>query len=293
MAPDEDLLSLQTGHARSLNGSARQGRQALAGNYKRRPDVQLNARKVPRPMTQQSISCGSELEPFTTSCFYEDRPMPTFLPIDYSEHVLHPQNQHKLNPCGARIHAASIPKHKDGVWTGNLGGVTPCVIPLEEMYVPAETATRMAAPRRDACGCEYGYVGCTVCGNPLGILFTLCPSHLSAAALIYSFLASAVSPPLPLPAESLFPLPLPIPPRTPPLTPSVVRSSRRHLLRPFAFHPSSSESLSSEMQPETPSNPADAQTGVAMLDVSRRVHIDCGDRGLGSHVGLGQVNLVD
>ncbi|KAJ6481379.1 hypothetical protein DFH09DRAFT_1335735 [Mycena vulgaris] len=198
--------------------------------------------------------------------------MPAFLPIDYSEHVLHPQNQHKLNPCGARIHAAAIPIHKGGVWTGNLGGVAPCVIPLEEKYVPAETATRMAAPGCDACGCEYGYVGCAMCGNPLGILFTPCPSHLSAGPPIYSFLASAVSPSLPLPAESPLSLPLPIPPRTPLLTPSVVRSPRRHLLCPFAFHPSPSESLSIEMHPEAPSdfNPADSQTGVAMLDVSRR-----------------------
>ncbi|KAJ6481373.1 hypothetical protein DFH09DRAFT_1107699 [Mycena vulgaris] len=245
MAPDEDLLSPQTGHVRSLNGSARQGRQALAGNYKRRPDAQLNARKVPRPMTGQTISCGSELEPFTTSCFYEDHPMPAFLSIDYSEHVLHPQNQHKLNPCGARIHAASIPKHKDGVWTGNLGGVTPCVIPLEEKYMPAETATRMAAPRRDACGCEYGYVGCTVC-----LPTTPTPCRIT------------IAPAAPDPSTDSAPDP-------------------------------ERQSLFSEMQPETPSNPADAQTGVAMLDVSRRVHIDCGDRGLGSHVGLGQVNLVD
>ncbi|KAJ7732592.1 hypothetical protein DFH07DRAFT_968353 [Mycena maculata] len=160
------------------------------------------------------ITCGAE-QPWTTENFYEHHSPLLVLPgigIDDAAIPERPQKQRKLSGCGAEIHTAAIAMPKGGVWTGNVGGVKACVVLLEKQYVPAETRIHLATPGRDPCGCEYGCVGCAACGNPLGELFTPCAKHAGVdVPTVYSFLASAVSPPLPSESPDRSPVPSPGP----------------------------------------------------------------------------------
>ncbi|KAJ7471719.1 hypothetical protein B0H11DRAFT_2039651 [Mycena galericulata] len=184
---------------------------------------------------REVIFCGAE-QPFTTESFHEhDSGLPTTslgIGIERALHGSRAQKPIKSNGCGTEIHSSAIPMHGIDGWTGHLAGVATCVIPLESKYMPKEMAERMATPGEDACGCSYGFVGCAVCGNPLGMLFRPCDGHRSEnVPAIYSFVSAAVSPPLPPPPPPAPPVPEPSPvlfqaPREPPSRRARASSSR-------------------------------------------------------------------
>ncbi|KAJ7169221.1 hypothetical protein C8R43DRAFT_982663 [Mycena crocata] len=159
--------------------------------------------------TRAALFCGSEI-PLTSAHFYEPSPPPigSFLGIYAGDIDAHSQSQPraqkpaKSNGCGTQVHDSAIPHVGSDVWTGNMDAASTVVVALEAKYVLADIAGMMAAVGAEPCGCAYEYIGCAVCGNPLGMLFTPCSSHRSPNLPgIYSFLPSAVSPPLP-PASS-------------------------------------------------------------------------------------------
>ncbi|KAJ7758338.1 hypothetical protein B0H16DRAFT_650539 [Mycena metata] len=109
----------------------------------------------------------------------------------------------KSNGCGTQIHRGA--SSALWVWTADATGVSDTVVPLEAQYVPPEKAAELEAPQRDACGCSTQFVGCAVCGNPLGSRLVPCQTHaLPNGSGAYTFLPSAVSPPL----SSLTPRPV-------------------------------------------------------------------------------------
>ncbi|KAJ7144215.1 hypothetical protein C8R44DRAFT_865181 [Mycena epipterygia] len=143
------------------------------------------------------LFCGSD-QPFTSAHFYEYTHGFSSMSLGMSDASpqLRPQKSRKSSGCGAQIHTSALPMSQKVVWTGDVEGVAADVIPLEDKYMPLEAAATMAIPGRDMCGCTCGFVG----GNPLGMLFTPCTTHFcSDHPRIYSFLPSAVSPPLPHP----------------------------------------------------------------------------------------------
>ncbi|KAJ7097424.1 hypothetical protein C8R44DRAFT_989086 [Mycena epipterygia] len=162
------------------------------------------------------LFCGSE-QPLTDAYFYEHPPaFAAFLGIDEPARLPRPQKKPRSNGCGGQIHASALPVPHSGVWAGDLKGVSTNVIPLEDKYVPPETgAMMMAVPGRVVCGCAFGFVGCAVCGNPLGMLFEPCNTHITdVSSHIYSFLPTTVSPPLPYPSRNSTPPRPPPPPWT-------------------------------------------------------------------------------
>ncbi|KAJ7221564.1 hypothetical protein GGX14DRAFT_694763 [Mycena pura] len=111
------------------------------------------------------------------------------------------KRQRRSNGCGARIHTRAEP---DKRWLGSLDDVRgDVVVALEEEYFQPDMRRELLLGK-ERCGCCKSGVGCAICGNPLGALFTPCPRHALTpshtagfAAAHYIFLRSAVSPPLP------------------------------------------------------------------------------------------------
>ncbi|KAJ7766029.1 hypothetical protein B0H16DRAFT_1687089 [Mycena metata] len=141
-----------------------------------------------------------------------------FLPLPLNE----PQGRHipptkPSTGCGTQIHGSGTPR---GVrtWTaaGNAGGSS--IIPLPTKYFTEEQKGFLGGgPKSSECGCVTVGVGCcvwwvsssspffvivpthSISGNALGIHKTFCETHSLARAqpTTYTFLAEAVSPPLP------------------------------------------------------------------------------------------------
>ncbi|KAJ7118938.1 hypothetical protein C8R44DRAFT_982655 [Mycena epipterygia] len=113
------------------------------------------------------------------------------------------KRQKKSNGCGARIHARAVPERR---WRGLLDGVSGDVVPLQDEYFTPDMRRELLLGK-ERCGCARSGVGCAICGNPLGILFTPCPRHAPSSpntnfsSSHYTFLRGAVSPPLPLPTR--------------------------------------------------------------------------------------------
>ncbi|KAJ7436348.1 hypothetical protein FB451DRAFT_1571093 [Mycena latifolia] len=116
------------------------------------------------------------------------------LPLDERESLIGAREAKRSTGCGARIYSGAIPGGAK-TWVGRGGTAGPSVVSLPEEYLsPAQNERLGDVPRKDECGCVTVGVGCAVCGNALGALTTPCEKHVSAA---YTFLAEAVSPPLP------------------------------------------------------------------------------------------------
>ncbi|KAK2464683.1 hypothetical protein APHAL10511_003259 [Amanita phalloides] len=74
------------------------------------------------------------------------------------------------NGCGAIVHRKAAPRHKLGMWTAKTEAA-PSVIHLDSCYFDSVAVGKMV---RSVCGCVREGVGCAVCGNPLGTLYTPC-----------------------------------------------------------------------------------------------------------------------
>ncbi|KAJ7441523.1 hypothetical protein B0H11DRAFT_2252083 [Mycena galericulata] len=103
-----------------------------------------------------------------------------------------------FNGCGAHVHSRAHPDG-GGSWFAATSGVDATVIFLDAEYFPPEVARLIS---KESCGCQISGVGCAVCGNCLGFLKTHCRFHdvmhgRGAPHSFYTFLPSAVSPPLP------------------------------------------------------------------------------------------------
>ncbi|KAJ7642361.1 hypothetical protein DFH06DRAFT_1334237 [Mycena polygramma] len=111
------------------------------------------------------------------------------------------QTSKRSTGCGARIHIRASPQ-APATWVGSADATGPSVVPLPEQYFTAEQIHILGGgPKAKRCGCITSGAGCRVCGNTLGIQRTFCSTHVFLLNHInqtsYTFLAEAVSPPLP------------------------------------------------------------------------------------------------
>ncbi|KAJ7063574.1 hypothetical protein C8F01DRAFT_1251101 [Mycena amicta] len=116
------------------------------------------------------------------------------------------KRQRRSNGCGTRVHGEAYP---DKRWTGLPDGVSRDVIHLGDEYF-SSSAKRELMLGKGRCECTRTGMGCAICGNPLGAFFRPCERHfslLSHSSMLsqqhYVFLGSAVSPPLPSPAQRI------------------------------------------------------------------------------------------
>ncbi|KAJ7779925.1 hypothetical protein B0H16DRAFT_728647 [Mycena metata] len=190
----EDIISLRE----ALGQNTRRWREMSGGTSVARDSrIAADAR--------QTLFCGSE-QPFTaghlnqTSSGVDTLSASLGIPNSPSEREQLPQ---RSNGCGTQIHRAA--SSNIWGWSADAAGVSDTVVPLENRYVPREAAAELEAPHREACGCSTQFVGCAACGNPLGSQLEPCQMHNPRRSDVYTFLASAVSPPLldftPGPAE--------------------------------------------------------------------------------------------
>ncbi|KAJ7253383.1 hypothetical protein B0H12DRAFT_1116949 [Mycena haematopus] len=113
------------------------------------------------------------------------------------------KRQKRSNGCGARIHARAVPDRR---WRGILDGASADVVGLADDYFTTDMKRELLLGK-EGCGCARTGVGCAICGNPLGTLFTPCSRHAPSSprsnfsASHYTFLRAAVSPPLPPPTR--------------------------------------------------------------------------------------------
>ncbi|KAJ7616208.1 hypothetical protein DFH06DRAFT_111387 [Mycena polygramma] len=158
-------------------------------------------RRVARPsMPVVKLFCGAP-QPLTASDFDAHRPWSVqILPGDFSPPPAKRQKVHtpKSNGCGTMVHARVVPAHSGLGWRGLRKGVADVVVDLCDQYVPPELCARVKT-RLEECGCLRGPVGCAICGNLLGVSFSRCKTHThtDSPQLVWEFLPSAVSPPLP------------------------------------------------------------------------------------------------
>ncbi|KAJ7494448.1 hypothetical protein B0H11DRAFT_2004680 [Mycena galericulata] len=112
------------------------------------------------------------------------------------------KRQKRSNGCGARIHTRA---KADRRWKGVLDGVSADVVALQDEYFTPDMKRELLLGQ-ERCGCSRSGVGCAICGNPLGALFTPCARHSPSANTNfstphYTFLRAGVSPPLPHPTR--------------------------------------------------------------------------------------------
>ncbi|KAJ7693259.1 hypothetical protein B0H14DRAFT_3531218 [Mycena olivaceomarginata] len=115
-------------------------------------------------------------------------------------------------------------------WRAGVAGASSTVIPLDRAYFSAAVAMDLDIYEKQ-CGCARRGVGCMICGNALGSLYTPCAAHggqMGDPAMRYAFLPAAVS--SPVPGGHLRPPPSHAPADEPWQTPP---------LAPLEFHPES------------------------------------------------------
>ncbi|KAF8629277.1 hypothetical protein AX15_003535 [Amanita polypyramis BW_CC] len=78
------------------------------------------------------------------------------------------------NGCGAIIHTKAAPRPKLGMWTAKTKA-SDSVVHLDSCYFESLAVGRTV---RSSCGCVREGVGCAMCGNPLGSLYTPCKSAM-------------------------------------------------------------------------------------------------------------------
>ncbi|KAJ6459112.1 hypothetical protein C8R47DRAFT_1162384 [Mycena vitilis] len=160
----------------------------------------------PRASVERKILyCGS-IQPVTSQQIVE--PHQPFHPLSASlvsqnSVVSREQMAQKSSGCGAQVHSAAVPETR--LWSAGRQGVAGTVIELDERYVTPQAGAILGRPEREGCGCKSEYVGCAACGNHLGTQFIPCSAHTAASpalCAIYTFLPSAVSPPIPISASN-------------------------------------------------------------------------------------------
>ncbi|KAJ7831246.1 hypothetical protein B0H14DRAFT_2805394 [Mycena olivaceomarginata] len=166
-------------------------------------------------MHYTNLSCGAE----DPGDIYQDHEpfRPQILPIPLDRSPPPPSRKRKRsNGCGTILHYGAI--------------VSPNNLWRAAEMIPE----RNIIPLENICGCVRTGVGCAICGNPLGALFTPCPLHQqsSSGKNYYAILPSAVSPPIPL-----YTPPSPVPPRVirplpPPPRPPTSWTRHRHPTSP-------------------------------------------------------------
>ncbi|KAJ7171481.1 hypothetical protein C8R46DRAFT_1349439 [Mycena filopes] len=151
-------------------------------------------------LTRQTLFCGAE-QPFTAGYVNQASSAPLNPSLYIQNSSPRDQLAPQTNGCGTQIHASALPSG-GSVWLADTLDISDTVIPIEARYVPREALGRLDRAQREVCGCETQFVGCAVCGNPLGTQLTPCPLHpYDSGGSSFAFLASAVSPPLPPTAE--------------------------------------------------------------------------------------------
>ncbi|KAF7318477.1 hypothetical protein HMN09_00356900 [Mycena chlorophos] len=139
---------------------------------------------------------------------YTPSPLPLPLPQPSVSSPPPPTTTTRSTGCGSFVHGAAHPARAGGRWVAraDTDDVDPrVVIPLPSMYFSENERRTLdfGTGRHAGCGCGTTGVGCAVCGNALGALFTPCRTHArqsstSPASLSqvrhYIFLPSAVSP---------------------------------------------------------------------------------------------------
>ncbi|KAJ6500676.1 hypothetical protein C8R45DRAFT_77057 [Mycena sanguinolenta] len=113
------------------------------------------------------------------------------------------KRQKRSNGCGTRIHARAVAERR---WRALLDGASLDIVGLADDYFTLDMKRELLLGK-ERCGCVRSGVGCAVCGNPLGTLYTPCSRHTPSAHTSnfagshYTFLRAAVSPPLPAPTR--------------------------------------------------------------------------------------------
>ncbi|KAJ7879869.1 hypothetical protein B0H13DRAFT_1892032 [Mycena leptocephala] len=146
-------------------------------------------------VTGTTLFCGAP-QPISAADLVSQEPWRIqILPIEDPPPAQNRQRA-KSNGCGAKLHSAAIPKC--ATWSGSSGSATEVVLPLDDDYVPRELRPVMSALLKE-CGCLRNPVGCAACGNALGALNIRCALHTDVEMehVMYDFLPSAVSPPIP------------------------------------------------------------------------------------------------
>ncbi|KAJ7110594.1 hypothetical protein C8R44DRAFT_743062 [Mycena epipterygia] len=141
-----------------------------------------------------ALFCGYEYED-VHSWDEHSAGVPHFLPST-APCIPTPARQPKSSGCGSLVHSGATVAHG---WRGLAEGTTPNVIPLDSGYFPPGAAKMLKLGSYGQCGCRMEGVGCMICGNALGSKFHTCPAHSRPTRTfhLYTFLPSAVSPPLP------------------------------------------------------------------------------------------------
>ncbi|VDB90107.1 unnamed protein product [Peniophora sp. CBMAI 1063] len=90
--------------------------------------------------------------------------------------------------CGALVHVSAMPRRKCGVWIAR-GDAGPSVAPLDRAYFSTRVVDKIM---ESSCGCIRTGIGCRVCGNALGTIFT--PCQAAAAGLFSTTTSPSPSP---------------------------------------------------------------------------------------------------
>lgn len=154
------------------------------------------------PLPAVVLFCGADQE--TEADWDEHRPGVVAM-LPETEPPPARKRQRRSNGCGTRLHAQAMPDRR---WRGLLEGVSGDVVALDDEYFSPDMKRELSLGK-ERCGCLRSGVGCAICGNAVGALFTPCvrhtPSslHTNFSSSHYTFLRAAVSPPLPLPTRPL------------------------------------------------------------------------------------------
>ncbi|KAJ6528266.1 hypothetical protein DFH09DRAFT_1186056 [Mycena vulgaris] len=156
-----------------------------------------------------SLYCGAE-DPLGDT-YDEGKPFqPHILPIPFEPPNPPSKKRKRSTGCGSNFHWRAIVSPTN-MWRAGEMRFSREIIPLEECYF-SEDMLRTLMIGESSCGCLRKGVGCAICGNPLGGLYTPCASHQTSkkGENYYAFLPSTVSPPIP---------PFRLPSTPPPLPP--------------------------------------------------------------------------
>ncbi|KAJ7141630.1 hypothetical protein C8R46DRAFT_581935 [Mycena filopes] len=161
------------------------------------------------------LNCGVE-DPLGDIYQDETPPSPQILPLPLEPPAPASKKRKRSTGCGTIVHFGAAVSFTN-MWRAPTGHESRWVIPLETQYFSKMLRSKLQFGK-ESCGCIREGVGCAVCGNPLGVLATQCDIHQTSARGFdyYTFLPSAVSPPIPPFEPRRTPTPPPPPPAPPP-----------------------------------------------------------------------------
>ncbi|KAJ7733348.1 hypothetical protein B0H16DRAFT_164543 [Mycena metata] len=174
------------------------------------------------PVTQPSFQirtfqlfCGAE-DPLGDIYHWQDEEpvRPHILPVPLEPPSPPSKKRKRSTGCGEIIHFGAVVSYTN-MWRAPESGASRWVIPLESQYFPKKLRRKLGLGTQ-LCGCVMEGAGCAVCGNALGVLTTQCDIHQisNRGHRYYTFLPSAVSPPIPpfVPPPTRAPTPPPVDP---------------------------------------------------------------------------------